>query len=112
NRYNAACMAARAGCGAGEDAARLSEQERARWRQQALDWLRADLKLMSEELEHRPDQAVRILPVALPYWLKESALAGIPEEAGLARLPATERDAWRQLWADANALLMRARGRK
>jgi eukaryotic-like serine/threonine-protein kinase len=38
HRYNAACAAALAGCGKGEDSAEVNEVERARWRQQALDW--------------------------------------------------------------------------
>src|SRR5204862_7263241 len=44
HRYHAACAAVLAGCGQGEDAVRLDEPERARLRQQALDWLRADLE--------------------------------------------------------------------
>ena len=44
DRYNAACTAALAGCGQGVDADKLDAKERARLRQQALDWLRADLK--------------------------------------------------------------------
>ena len=35
-RYRAACAAALAGCGGGADGAKLSEEERARWRKQAL----------------------------------------------------------------------------
>jgi serine/threonine-protein kinase len=42
-RYNAGCAAALAGCGKGEDAYILNDQERTRLRKQALDWLRADL---------------------------------------------------------------------
>ena len=43
HRYNAACAAALAGSGSGADGARLGEEERARWRKQAREWLRADL---------------------------------------------------------------------
>jgi tetratricopeptide (TPR) repeat protein len=43
HRYNAACYAALAGCGQGKDADPLDAQEGARLRNQALDWLRADL---------------------------------------------------------------------
>src|SRR5215472_4056243 len=43
DRYNAANAAALAGCGQGEDAAKLNDNERTRLRQQALTWLRADL---------------------------------------------------------------------
>jgi hypothetical protein len=41
--YRAARCAALAGCGRGADGANLSEAERAPWRKQARDWLRADL---------------------------------------------------------------------
>jgi tetratricopeptide (TPR) repeat protein len=40
DRFNAACAAAMAGCGRGEDAASLDDQERTRLRQQARTWLR------------------------------------------------------------------------
>src|SRR5262249_28702080 len=43
NRYDAACAAALAGCGHGRDVDRLDDKERARWRRQALNWLRQDL---------------------------------------------------------------------
>src|SRR5262249_4257103 len=48
-RYEAACAAALAGSGQGQDAAFLDDRERARLRQQALDWLRADLALRSKQ---------------------------------------------------------------
>jgi hypothetical protein len=31
------------GCGQGQDADKLDNQERARWRRQALEWLRQDI---------------------------------------------------------------------
>jgi tetratricopeptide (TPR) repeat protein len=43
HRYNAACYAALAAAGQGEDAAKLDAKEHTRLRKQALDWLRADL---------------------------------------------------------------------
>ena len=51
HRYNAACHAALAATGQGEDAAKLDDAEKARLRKQALDWLRADLALRTEQLE-------------------------------------------------------------
>ena len=50
-RYNAACSTALAVAGQGEDAAKLDDRERTRLRQQALDWLRADLVLRAKQLE-------------------------------------------------------------
>ena len=47
-RYNAACAAALAGSGRGHDTGKLKDDELARLRKQALDWLRADLVLHAE----------------------------------------------------------------
>ncbi|MHC4551107.1 MAG: tetratricopeptide repeat protein [Planctomycetota bacterium] len=90
DRYNAACAAALAGCGAGEDAAELDEAERARWRAHALAWLR-------ENLSAKPDRHT------LQRWLEEKDLAGVRDT--LARLPDAEQEQWRAFWkAVADAL--------
>jgi serine/threonine-protein kinase len=49
DRYNAACAAARAGAGQGEQPPSLAERERARWRKQAVAWLRSDLARRAEQ---------------------------------------------------------------
>src|SRR5207245_1053825 len=51
DRYNAACAAALAGCGQGEDAGNLNDQKRTRLRGQALAGLRADLTAWGQLLE-------------------------------------------------------------
>ena len=51
HRYNAACAAALTAAGQGKDPTKPSEQECTRWRQQALDWLRADLVLWAKALD-------------------------------------------------------------
>src|SRR5262249_28040058 len=51
HRQRAALCALRGGCGLGEDAARLAKRESARLRQEALDWLRADLALWVKKLD-------------------------------------------------------------
>jgi tetratricopeptide (TPR) repeat protein len=57
NRYRAACAAVLAGSGQGEDADQLEVKERARLRQQALDWLRTDLA--ADRPGHPPQAAGR-----------------------------------------------------
>jgi hypothetical protein len=104
-RYKAALFAAKAGCGQGVDVARMSDAERARLRQQALTWLRQELDLwsrISNRKEVRP--AVRS---ALDKWKSHPDLRGVRDEVELKKLPAEERSAWQNLWADVAALRQR-----
>jgi Tfp pilus assembly protein PilF/tRNA A-37 threonylcarbamoyl transferase component Bud32 len=107
NRYNAACAAALAAVAKGEDAAKLAEPERAKLRQQALTWLRADLAAWTHLAEKGSPQTRANVQRTLRHWQQDSDLAGVRGDA-LAQLPAAERDAWRKLWADVDALLKRA----
>jgi serine/threonine protein kinase/tetratricopeptide (TPR) repeat protein len=107
-RYDAACCAARAGCGQGTDADQLDEPDRARWRQQALDWLRADLTWWSKTLDDGKADTRAKVQQKMRLWQTDSALAGVRDPAGLAKLPDQERQAWQQLWADVAATLKRA----
>jgi eukaryotic-like serine/threonine-protein kinase len=97
HRYHAACAAALAGCGQGEDAAGLSEKESARLRRQALGWLRADLAARAAV----PDR--NALAQVLRPWQSAPALAGVRDSEGLAKLPDAERKEWEQFWADISA---------
>jgi Tfp pilus assembly protein PilF len=108
HRYNAACFAALAATGQGEDAARLDAKEKARLGRQALDWLRADLALRTKQLDSGQPRDRRAVQSELRYWQKDSDLAGIRDEAALTSLPAKEREALIQLWADVAALLKKA----
>jgi serine/threonine-protein kinase len=103
--YNAACSAALAAAGQGKDADKLDAQERARWRKQALDWLRADLQAWRKILDQgKPPQRAAALQ-ALRHWQQDADLAGLRDEKALAGLPGDERDACRKLWADVAALV-------
>jgi serine/threonine-protein kinase len=108
HRYNAACNAALAAAGQGEDAMNLADEERTRLRQQALDWLRADLTAWTKVLDKGPPQARQVVAQTLQHWQKDTDLAGLRDKAALDKLPAAERDAWQRLWADVDALLKRA----
>jgi serine/threonine-protein kinase len=112
HRYNAACCAALAAAGQGEDAAKLDDKERARLRKQALDWLRADLVLRSKQLASGQPADRATVQQALRHWQQDSDLAGIRDAAWIVNLPAEELQACRQLWADVAALLKRARSPK
>jgi tetratricopeptide (TPR) repeat protein len=107
DRYNAACAAALAGCGQGQDAAKLDDQERARLRGQSLTWLRADLAEHAKILEKGPAQVRAAVQQRLAHWQQDTDFAGVRGDA-LARLPAAERQAWQQLWADVADMLAEA----
>jgi eukaryotic-like serine/threonine-protein kinase len=96
-RYRAACTAAAAGSGRGRDAGRLDEVERARWRQQARDWLRADL----EELRRLSKSASKGLPGflrdTLKHWTTDLDLAGLRDPNTCQGLLPEEQKAFRDL---------------
>jgi tetratricopeptide (TPR) repeat protein len=100
HRYKAACAAARAADDPGADEALLGETARARLRRQALDWLRADL---AQRAKLRRDG--KSGGTSLTIWQTDSDLAAVRDQVLLARLPATEREEWRRLWADVDASL-------
>jgi tetratricopeptide (TPR) repeat protein/tRNA A-37 threonylcarbamoyl transferase component Bud32 len=132
NHYNAACAAASAGCGKGEDAAQLGDKEKGGLRQQALDWLRADLAMWSEQFERDllaaqktlrhwltdPDLAGAlgaaltemlelnrdVVEKTLRHWQTDPALAGVRGTA-LAQLPEAEQPGWQRLWEGVESLL-------
>jgi tetratricopeptide (TPR) repeat protein len=111
HRYQAACAAALAGCGQGDDRPAPDEKERGRWRQQALDWLRADLAWWRQRAETGTPQDRAAVRPALQHWLADPDLAGVRGEVALALLPEAERGGWRRLWADVADTLGRAEGK-
>jgi Tfp pilus assembly protein PilF len=104
HRYNAACCAALASCGQGNDTARLDDKEKARLRQQALDWLKTDLAHWTSLAQSSKADDRTLVRQTLQHWQGDSDLAGVRGDA-LAKLPQTERDAWKKLWADVEAAL-------
>jgi serine/threonine-protein kinase len=103
----AAAAAALAGCGQGKDANQLDEKERARWRRQALEWLRCDLTWWGKELDNGNGQARGKARRQMRYWQAEPAFAGVRTKDALARLPDVERKQWETLWSDVDAMLHR-----
>jgi tetratricopeptide (TPR) repeat protein len=103
HRYHAACSAALA-AGKGEDAARLDDKERTRLRQQALDWLNADLAIYKTLMASGPANVRLLVQQRLKHWQKDSDLAGLRDKAALAELPTAEREQWQRLWAEVAVL--------
>lgn len=101
HRYNAACGAALAGVGQGEDA-KLGAEERAALRLQAIAWLTSELARWREDLAAggaSADETARFLARALV----DSDFDGVRSETALQALPPAEADAWRSLWQDIRA---------
>jgi serine/threonine-protein kinase len=99
DRFDAACAAALAGCGVGEDAAEMSGESRATLRKQALDWLTADYTAWAERHRLGKPGARTRAATALRFWQRSQDLACVREEQALAKLHVDERLAWETLWA-------------
>jgi serine/threonine-protein kinase len=107
-RFSAARAAALVGSGRGEDLAGVGEPERARWRQQARQWLRADLAACNQALDRDPATARNLWPITM--WRADPDLAGFFEPAELDKLPPDERKDCAALSKEISDLHARARG--
>lgn len=107
NRYDAACAAILAGCGRGDDAADLAEAQRARWRDQARQWLRAELNGMARGLEGGSAADRELVKQTLAHWRADPDLAALREPELLDTLPSPERDECNAIWTDAEILAKR-----
>ena len=108
-QYEAACAAACAGAGKGKNAAKLDDKERHRYRKQAFDWLREALRARSSTLEGGGAALRAVVQQSMLEWQKNPHLTSVRDPKELAKLPAAERIAWQQLWADVEKLLQKAK---
>jgi serine/threonine protein kinase/Flp pilus assembly protein TadD len=108
HRYSAACAAALAGCGQGKEAGGFGGPEAARLRQQALKWLRSELKLSRHVIQKSGDKAGPAIAKQMQHWLQDTDLAGVRGEEALAKLSPAERKDWQTLWQEVEALRQRA----
>jgi serine/threonine-protein kinase len=106
-RFNAACAAARSGNGSGIDVTELGDAERAKWRAQAREWIRADLALWSKSLEGAPPAGRDSVRQRLAQWRSEPDLAAIRDAATLAKFPEDERKECVALWDTVGTVLDR-----
>jgi tetratricopeptide (TPR) repeat protein len=107
-RYNAACVAALAGCGQGKDDPGPDEQARALLRKQSLEWLRAELALLKKQIAEGTQQASRAVQKTILQWRRDRNLACVRDPANLAALPESERDAFCEFWAEVARLFTQA----
>jgi hypothetical protein len=86
----------------------MSAEERRHWRDQAREWLRADLAEWDRRIG---DSAATdgALVAKLMTWRVDPALAGLREPRSLELLPADERKACLALWNEVDVLLNRTR---
>src|SRR5262249_35571559 len=105
HRYNAAWVAALAGCGQGKDAAQLTASDRAGWRRQALSWLDAEVRARRRQLQTGRAAEANQARQTLAHWRNDPDLEGVRDAAGLAKLAPEERQAWQRFWHQVDALL-------
>jgi tetratricopeptide (TPR) repeat protein len=133
-RFDAARAAALASAGAGQEAAMLTAKDKAELRRQALDWLRDELKSLTQTVAdyqaatqdgtQPPDSPLQKLTVAaqkpgpadlvrvcdrLQHWQTVSELASLRDEKELTKLPPDEQQLWRQLGSDVQKLVQLTR---
>ena len=106
NLYNASRMALKAGCGKQQN---VTEADQAILRQQALNWLKADLanwaNLPDQDFPENRELIIRWLN----DWKRDPDLAGIRDEAALRKLPPNEQLMWLTLWQNVESLSKQAR---
>ncbi|MGO9917821.1 MAG: tetratricopeptide repeat protein [Isosphaeraceae bacterium] len=105
NRYSAACSAALAGAGQGEDQGQLGDAAKARWRKKTLEWLKADLAHWAKQAETNQPAARREVIQTLEHWKADLDLAAVHDAAALEKLPAAEQKAFRALWSEVDGIL-------
>src|SRR5262249_53527645 len=111
HRYAAACTAALAGCGQGDQAAKLKDDEKYKLRRQARDWLQADLDSYTKLLKTGNVGTVMAVVQRLAHWQQDLDFAGVRSVKELAKLPDEEKQAWQKLWTDVHQLHQDARSR-
>jgi serine/threonine-protein kinase len=105
--YNAACCAALAGCGQGRDAGKHQDKDRAKLREKALGWLRADLALRRQQASSGETAQRQEVASQLSHWQKDPDLAGVRPGPDRVAMPDEERAAWQALWRDVDELAKR-----
>jgi hypothetical protein len=83
----------------------LPPSRKHRLRQQALDWLRAELQGRAKLLEARQPLDTYHFALLLARLFQDSDLARVRDGKSLSKLLPSEQQAWQKLWADAAELL-------
>jgi serine/threonine-protein kinase len=94
HRYRAACAAALAGSGHGENGGDLSQEERARWRMMACSWLAEDLAAWARNWDSGIVGDRDLVRRTLTGWLIDPDFTGLRDPVTLYRVSVEERDEW------------------
>jgi serine/threonine-protein kinase len=111
-RYHAARAAALAAAGKTKDTPPSDDATKAKLRQQARAWLLADLAAYAKCLDGEDWQAPGLIRRRVVPWKYDPQLASLRDPDALAKLPAEEQEACRQLWAEVEALLRKTEATK
>jgi hypothetical protein len=106
--YKAACAAALASCGEGEDDSPPNDEAKAKLRGQALHWLQSELETWKKHLENATAEQRQNAVFQLKNWQSNPDLSEIRGEA-INQLPEAERAEWKSLWQSAAEILEQAR---
>jgi eukaryotic-like serine/threonine-protein kinase len=85
----------------------IADEERARLRDPARRWLRAEVAAWGEKIDSDP-AAKESAENALKQWLTNPDLAGLREPELLEKLPVAESQACREMWREISAQIERA----
>ncbi len=107
-RYRGCCAALLAASGQGKDADTLGALYRTSLRQQAFDWLRADLTHYQKLLTRGKAEDYVVVQERMQHWQKNTDLASVRGDA-IAKLPEAEQEGWRRLRAEVATLLKAAK---
>jgi hypothetical protein len=86
----------------------LNDKQRSRWRNHALAWLRADLALLTKQLQTGKPRDRQEGQAELLHWKRNPDLVGVRDKAAVAKLPAADQQAWLSFWAELAATRKRA----
>jgi hypothetical protein len=98
NRFQAARAAALAGAEGDGELTESAAESRAKWRRQALEWLRADLAASMAIVDSGTAPQRAGVARRLSRWQVDPALTSIRDEPALSALPEAERRSLRGLW--------------
>jgi hypothetical protein len=108
HRYRAACAAARAVAGRGQDDPAPDDGQKVKLRGQALAWLKAELAAWADSATPGSTQTRQDPFWMFQGWRSDGNLASVREPEALAKLPVAERKEWEALWAEVEAAIKRA----